>query len=103
MTKTTKKSAASYVTTTNFVAISFNADGSRATHYGGGNPLMILHFMSSEARKGLRVLVFPPTFKFREAYRPDLGVMECSSSSQKDPAFYETVRPYAITTENFYY
>ena len=103
MTKTTKKSAASYVTQTTFCAISFNADGSRATHYGGGNPLMILHFITAEAKKGLRALVFPAGFKYRDVYRSDLGVLECSSASMTDPSFYETVLPFAISTEDFSY
>ena len=103
MTKTTKKSAAEYVTSTQLIAISFNPDGSRATHYGGGNPLMILHFITAEAKKGLRALVFPAGFKYRKVYKPDIGVLENSAMSQRDPNFYQAVLPYAISTENFYY
>ena len=101
--KSTIANVTKYVKGTIFVAISFNADGSRATHYGGGNPLMVLHFMSVAAKNGKRALLFPNTFQYRDVYKKDLGVLECSACSQKDPNFYETVLPFAISSQDFYY
>lgn len=100
--KSTQKNVNSFLKQ-RFDAFQIKPNGTRGTHYGNLNAMMLLRFFQTNNAVGNTVIVTKAGIKLHGLVYPELGVMEASSFSMRDTDFVNKIKVFQVQLPNWEY